>query len=207
MPWELGLAETQQTLIKNKLRQRVTVQVDGQVKTGRDIVIATLLGAEEWGISTSALIVEGCILMRKCHLNTCPVGIATQNEELRKKFKGKPEHLVSYFTFLAMEVREIMASLGFRTIDEMVGQSQCLTTKKDISFWKHKNIDLSPILFKPETDLPIIKNETQDHGIDDSLSWKMLEASKLAIEENELRKLILILKIRTELSEQFSHTN
>ena len=184
LPWELGLAETQQTLIKNKLRQRVTVQVDGQVKTGRDIVIATLLGAEEWGISTSALIVEGCILMRKCHLNTCPVGIATQNEELRKKFKGKPEYLVSYFTFLAMEVREIMASLGFRTIDEMVGQSQCLTTKKDILFWKHKNIDLSPILFKPETDLPIIKNENQDHGIDDSLSWKMLEVSKLAIEEN-----------------------
>lgn len=184
LPWELGLAEAHQTLIKNKLRQRVTLQVDGQVKTGRDIVIATLLGAEEWGISTSALIVEGCILMRKCHLNTCPVGIATQNEELRKKFKGKPEHLVSYFTFLAMEVREIMASLGFRTIDEMVGQSQCLTTKKDISFWKHKNIDLSPILFKPETDLPIIKNENQDHGINDSLSWKMLEAAKLAIEEN-----------------------
>lgn len=185
LPWELGLAETQQTLIKNKLRHRVTLQVDGQVKTGRDIVIATLLGAEEWGISTSALIVEGCILMRKCHLNTCPVGIATQNEELRKKFKGKPEHLVSYFTFLAMEVREIMASLGFRTIDEMVGQSQCLTTKKDVSFWKHKQIDLSPIFFKSETDLPIIKSEDQDHGISDSLSWKMLEASQNAINENQ----------------------
>jgi len=185
LPWELGLAETQQTLIKNKLRHRVTLQVDGQVKTGRDIVIATLLGAEEWGISTSALIVEGCILMRKCHLNTCPVGIATQNEELRKKFKGKPEHLVSYFTFLAMEVREIMASLGFKTIDEMVGQSQCLTTKKNVSFWKHKQIDLSPIFFKSETDLPIIKSEDQDHGISDSLSWKMLEASQNAINENQ----------------------
>jgi len=185
LPWELGLAETQQTLIKNKLRHRVTLQVDGQVKTGRDIVIATMLGAEEWGISTSALIVEGCILMRKCHLNTCPVGIATQNEELRKKFKGKPEHLVSYFTFLAMEVREIMASLGFKTIDEMVGQSQCLTTKKDVSFWKHKQIDLSPIFFKSETDLPIIKSEDQDHGISDSLSWKMLEASQNAINENQ----------------------
>src|ERR1700710_1213542 len=127
LPWELGLAETHQTLVRNKLRSRIVLQADGQMKTGRDLAIATLLGAEEWGISTSALIVEGCILMRKCHLNTCPVGIATQNEELRKKFKGKPEHLVSYFTFLAMEVREIMASLGFRTIDEMVGQSQCLT--------------------------------------------------------------------------------
>ena len=194
LPWELGLAETQQTLIKNKLRQRVTVQVDGQVKTGRDIVIATLLGAEEWGISTSALVVEGCILMRKCHLNTCPVGIATQNEELRKKFKGKPEHLVNYFTFLAMEVREIMASLGFRSIEEMVGQSQCLTTKKDISFWKHKNIDLSPILYKPETDLSIIKSEVQDHGIDDSLSWKMLEAAKLAMDENGSAEADFIIK-------------
>ena len=184
LPWELGLAETHQTLIKNKLRQRVTVQVDGQMKTGRDLVMATLLGAEEWGIATSALIVEGCILMRKCHLNTCPVGIATQNEELRKKFTGKPEHLVSYFTFLAMEVREIMASLGFRTIDEMVGQSQCLEKKKEIKFWKHQNIDLSGLLYKMETDLPIVKAEEQDSGLDESLSWKMLEASKSALENN-----------------------
>jgi glutamate synthase (NADPH/NADH) large chain len=184
LPWELGLAETHQTLIKNKLRQRVTVQVDGQMKTGRDLVMATLLGAEEWGIATSALIVEGCILMRKCHLNTCPVGIATQNEELRKKFTGKPEHLVSYFTFLAMEVREIMASLGFRTIDEMVGQSQCLEKKKEIKFWKHQNIDLSGLLYKMETDLPIVKAEEQDSGLDESLSWKMLEVSKSALENN-----------------------
>ncbi len=184
LPWELGLAETHQTLIKNKLRQRVTVQVDGQMKTGRDLVMATLLGAEEWGIATSALIVEGCILMRKCHLNTCPVGIATQNEELRKKFTGKPEHLVSYFTFLAMEVREIMASLGFRTIDEMVGQSQCLEKKKEIKFWKHQNIDLSGLLYKMETDLPIIKAEEQDSGLDESLSWKILEASKSALQNN-----------------------
>ncbi|WP_313269805.1 glutamate synthase large subunit [Epilithonimonas vandammei] len=184
LPWELGLAETHQTLIKNKLRQRVTVQVDGQMKTGRDLVMATLLGAEEWGIATSALIVEGCILMRKCHLNTCPVGIATQNEELRKKFTGKPEHLVSYFTFLAMEVREIMASLGFRTIDEMVGQSQCLEKKKEIKFWKHQNIDLSQLLYKMETDLPIVKAEEQDNGLDESLSWKMLEVSKSALENN-----------------------
>ena len=117
LPWELGLVETHQTLIKHKLRQRVTVQTDGQIKTGRDIVMATLMGAEEWGIATSALIVQGCILMRKCHENTCPVGITTQNGELRKKFTGNADHLVNYFTFLATETREIMASLGFRTVD------------------------------------------------------------------------------------------
>ena len=182
LPWELGLAETHQTLIKNKLRQRVTVQVDGQVKTGRDMVIATLLGAEEWGVATSALIVEGCILMRKCHLNTCPVGIATQNEELRKRFTGKAEYLVNYFTFLAMEMREVMASLGFRTVDEMVGQSQCLEKKKDIGFWKHQQIDLSQLLHKVETDLPIIKAEEQDLGLADSLSWKMLDVAQEVIE-------------------------
>ncbi|WP_419495100.1 glutamate synthase large subunit [Chryseobacterium bernardetii] len=184
LPWELGLAETHQTLIKNKLRQRVTLQVDGQMKTGRDLAIATLLGAEEWGIATSALIVEGCILMRKCHLNTCPVGIATQKEELRKKFKGKAEHLVNYFKFLAMEVREIMANLGFRTIDEMVGQSQCLERKTDITFWKHQRIDLSRILYKIETDLPVIKSEEQDVGLDHSISWKMVEAAQYALQNN-----------------------
>ena len=184
MPWELGLAETHQTLIKNKLRQRVTLQVDGQMKTGRDLAIATLLGAEEWGIATSALIVEGCILMRKCHLNTCPVGIATQKEELRKKFKGKAEHLVNYFKFLATEVREIMANLGFRTIDEMVGQSQCLERKTNITFWKHQRIDLSRILYKIETDLPVIKSEEQDAGLDHSISWKMVEAAQYALQNN-----------------------
>ncbi|KPH13404.1 glutamate synthase large subunit [Chryseobacterium sp. ERMR1:04] len=184
LPWELGLSEMHQTLIKNKLRQRVTIQADGQVKTGRDLVIATLLGAEEWGIATSALIVEGCILMRKCHLNTCPVGIATQNKELRKKFNGKAEHLVNYFTFLAMEVREIMASLGFRTIDEMVGQSQCLEKKSDIKFWKHQHIDVSRLLQKIETDLPIIKSEKQDKDLDTSISWKMLEAAQEALQNN-----------------------
>ena len=184
LPWELGLAETHQTLIKNKLRQRVTLQVDGQVKTGRDLAIATLLGAEEWGIATSALIVEGCILMRKCHLNTCPVGIATQNEDLRKQFKGKVEHLINYFTFLATEMREIMASLGFRTVDEMVGQSQCLGKKKETYFWKHEHIDLTQLIQKVETDLSIIKSEDQDHGLDDSLTWKLLETAKEALENN-----------------------
>lgn len=184
LPWELGIVETHQTLIKNKLRHRVVLQVDGQLKTGRDIVMATLLGAEEWGIGTSALVVEGCILMRKCHLNTCPVGVATQDENLRKKFTGKAEHLVNYFTFLAMEVRELMASLGFRTVDEMVGQSQCLERKTKIDFWKHQHIDLARLLHKVETNLPIIKAEEQDHGINDSLSWEMLAFAKDAINNN-----------------------
>lgn len=185
LPWELGLVETHQTLIKNKLRQRVTIQSDGQIKTGRDIVIATLLGAEEWGVATSTLIVQGCILMRKCHLNTCPVGIATQNPDLRAKFSGSADHLVNYFTFLATEVRELMAVLGFRTINEMVGQYQCLTKREDLKHWKHQNIDLSEFLKKIETDLPIFKSEEQDHGLQTSLSWEMLDVSKQAIENNE----------------------
>jgi glutamate synthase (NADPH/NADH) large chain len=184
LPWELGLVETHQTLIKNKLRQRVTVQTDGQIKTGRDIVIATLLGAEEWGIATSALIVQGCILMRKCHLNTCPVGIATQNPDLRAKFSGAADHVVNYFTFLAQEVREIMANLGFRTIEEMVGQYQCITKREDLKFWKFQNIDLSLFLEKIDTELPLVKSEEQDHGLDDSISWKMLEAAKDALANN-----------------------
>ncbi len=182
LPWELGLVEAHQTLIKNKLRQRVTIQADGQIKTGRDIVIATLLGAEEWGVATSALVVSGCILMRKCHLNTCPVGVATQNPELRKKFKGNPEHLVNYFKFLATEVRELMANLGFRNIDEMVGQYQCLTKREDLKHWKYQNIDLSLFLQKIETELSLTKIENQDNGLSNSLSWAMLEAGKEAIE-------------------------
>ena len=184
LPWELGLVETHQTLIKNKLRQRVTIQTDGQIKTGRDIVIATLLGAEEWGVATSALVVSGCILMRKCHMNTCPVGVATQNKELREKFTGNPDHVVNYFKFLATEVREIMASLGFRTIDEMVGQYQCLVKKDGLKHWKHQNVDISAFLQKFENELPMIKSEPQDNEMDDSLSWKMLEASIGAIENS-----------------------
>lgn len=194
LPWELGLAETHQTLIKNKLRQRVTLQVDGQVKTGRDLVVATLLGAEEWGIATSALIVEGCILMRKCHLNTCPVGIATQNGELRKKFNGKVEHLVNYFRFLAMEVREIMAYLGFKTIDEMVGQSQCLERKPGVNFWKHQHIDLSRLLQKLETDLSLIKTEEQDGGLETSISWQMIEVAQDALQNNTTMEAVFDIK-------------
>jgi len=183
LPWEMGLVETHQTLIKNQLRQRVVIQTDGQIKTGRDIVIATLLGAEEWGVATSALIVEGCILMRKCHLNTCPVGVATQNPELRKQFTGKVEHVVNYFTFLAMEVREIMASLGFKTINEMIGQYQCLTKRNDLTFWKHQTVDLSRFLQRIYSSHSMYMSEKQEHGLDASMSWKMLEVAKNAIEK------------------------
>ncbi|HMU04985.1 MAG TPA: glutamate synthase-related protein, partial [Saprospiraceae bacterium] len=151
IPWELGLAETHQTLVKNKLRDRVTLQTDGQIRTAKDMAVATMLGAEEWGIATAALVVSGCILMRKCHLNTCPVGIATQDESLREKYDGKVEYLVNYFTFLAMEMREIMAKLGFRTVNEMVGRSDMLSYDLSDKYWKYRQLDLSPILFRPQT--------------------------------------------------------
>ncbi|WP_207496099.1 glutamate synthase large subunit [Aridibaculum aurantiacum] len=183
LPWELGLAETHQTLVKNKLRSRVVVQTDGQLKTGRDVAIATLLGAEEWGIATAALVVEGCIMMRKCHLNTCPVGIATQDKELRKRFKGDADHVVNFFKFITQELREIMAELGFRTIDEMVGQVDCLYQKPNSTHWKYKNLDLSPILYKepaaPETRL--YNQEAQDHALDNLLDWQLLEAAQPAL--------------------------
>ncbi|MBK5271123.1 MAG: glutamate synthase subunit alpha, partial [Bacteroidia bacterium] len=146
LPWELGLAETHQTLVKNKLRSRVTVQADGQLKTGRDIAIAALLGAEEWGIATAALVVEGCIMMRKCHMNTCPVGVATQNPVLRKRFNGNPDHVVNFFKFIVQELREIMADLGFKTVNEMIGQVENLEPRDNITHWKFNKIDLSPIL-------------------------------------------------------------
>src|SRR5205814_3605311 len=134
------LAETHQTLVKNKLRSRVVVQADGQMKTGRDIAVAALLGAEEWGIATAALVVEGCIMMRKCHLNTCPVGVATQDPELRKRYTGNPDHVVNLFKFLAEELREIMAELGFRTINEMVGQVDELEMRENINHWKYSKL-------------------------------------------------------------------
>ena len=151
LPWELGLSETHQTLVRNRLRSRITVQADGQMKTPRDLAIATLLGAEEWGVATAALIVEGCTMMRKCHLNTCPVGIATQDKELRARYKGQVEHVVNFFTFMAEGLRELMAELGFRTINEMVGQTQCLDIRDNIDHWKFKGVDLSPILYKEPT--------------------------------------------------------
>jgi glutamate synthase (NADPH/NADH) large chain len=182
LPWELGLAETHQTLVKNKLRGRISIQADGQLRTGRDIVIATLLGAEEYGVATAALVSVGCIMMRKCHLNTCPVGIATQNKELRALFSGKPEHVVNMFTFMAMEVREIMAQLGFRTINEMVGQSQYLTPRTSIDHWKLKHLDLSRILFKEDADVALYKQEEQDHGIESVLDKTLIVDAKEALE-------------------------
>ena len=187
LPWELGLAETHQTLVMNKLRSRVVVQADGQMKTGRDIAIATLLGAEEWGVATAALVVEGCIMMRKCHMNTCPVGVATQDPELRKRFTGDPEHVVNFFRFIVQELREIMAELGFRTINEMVGQSQALQVRENITHWKYSKLDLSPILYKERTSAHtgLYKQEEQDHGLADVLDWKLLEAAKPALESQQ----------------------
>ncbi len=188
LPWELGLAETQQTLVRNKLRDRVTLQTDGQIRTGRDLAIATLLGAEEWGIATAALVVQGCILMRKCHLNTCPVGIATQDPELRDKFNGNADHIVNYFTFLARDLREIMANLGFRTVNEMVGKVEMLKPKQDIKHWKYKHLDLSPILYKEpaEPHINFYKVVQQDHGMDNILDWQLIETAKGALEERQM---------------------
>ena len=148
-PWELGLAETQQTLVLNQLRSRIRVQVDGQLRTGRDVVIGALLGADEFGFATAPLVVEGCIMMRKCHLNTCPVGVATQDPELRKRFTGQPEHVVNFFFFIAEEVREIMASLGVRTFSELVGRADLLDTKTGITHWKAQGLDFSRIFHLP----------------------------------------------------------
>lgn len=187
LPWELGLAETHQTLVKNKLRSRVVVQADGQMKTGRDIAIAALLGAEEWGVATAALVVEGCIMMRKCHLNTCPVGVATQDPELRKRFTGNADHVVNFFRFLVQELREIMAELGFKTVNEMVGQVDSLQMRENINHWKYSKLDLSPILYKEPASLytGLYCAEEQDHGLADVLDWKLLEAAKPAIEKKE----------------------
>ncbi len=186
LPWELGVAEAQQTLVKNKLRGRVVLQTDGQIRSARDIAIATLLGAEEWGVATAALIVEGCIMMRKCHLNTCPVGVATQDPELRRRFNGKVEHVVNFFKFLTQELRELMAELGFRTIDEMVGQADELKMRDGIDHWKYKNLDLSQLLYREKEDgTSVYACETQDHLMQDILDWKLLEAAQPALENGE----------------------
>ena len=187
LPWELGLAETHQTLVKNKLRSRVVVQADGQMKTGRDIAIAALLGAEEWGVATAALVVEGCIMMRKCHMNTCPVGVATQDPELRKRFAGNADHVVNFFKFLVQELREIMAELGFRTVNEMVGQVDSLQMRENIHHWKFSKLDLSPILYREPSSVytSLYCTEEQDHGLADVLDWKLLQAAKPALEKKE----------------------
>lgn len=183
LPWEIGLAETHQTLLRNKLRNRITVQTDGQIRTGRDLAIATLLGAEEWGIATAALVVEGCILMRKCHLNTCPVGVATQNPELRKRFKGKPEHVVNFFTFLAEDLREVMASLGFRTVNEMVGHTEVLTPKAKVGH-NSSSFDFSALLAPAKIAVGdgSFKQREQDHELFLSKDWSILNQVKGALE-------------------------
>lgn len=184
LPWELGLAETQQVLVANGLRDRIVVQTDGQMKTAKDVLIGALLGAEEWGIATGALIAMGCIMLRKCHLNTCSVGVATQDPELRKKFAGTPDAVVNYFMFLAEGLRELMAKLGFRTVEEMVGRVDKLKVRDNIDHWKAKTLDLSPILVKPETlpqDHPY-QCITQDHGLDKALDNQLIDLSKEAID-------------------------
>ena len=186
-PWELGLAETQQTLVMNWLRGRITVQADGQMKTGRDVVIAALLGADEMGFATAPLVVEGCIMMRKCHLNTCPVGVATQDPVLRERFKGRPEHVVNFFFFVAEEVREIMASLGFRTFEEMIGRVDLLDTRRGIEHWKAQGLDFSRVFASPKVPDHVARRraEKQDHNLDRALDVKLIQLARKAIDNGE----------------------
>ncbi|WP_038183291.1 glutamate synthase large subunit [Vibrio rhizosphaerae] len=187
LPWELGLAETHQTLLKNGLRNRIVVQADGQMKTPRDLAIATLLGAEEWGVATAALVVEGCIMMRKCHKNTCPVGIATQNKTLRERFDGRVEDVVTFFRYMAQGLREIMAELGFRTIDEMVGQANKLKVRSDIEHWKYRNLDLSPLLHmeSPRSGDGIFCQTTQNHALENILDRQLIEVAQPALKDGK----------------------
>ncbi|GAB4457867.1 MAG: glutamate synthase large subunit [Armatimonadaceae bacterium] len=187
IPWELGLAETQQVLVMNNLRGRVRLQVDGQMRTGRDVVVAALLGAEEFGFSSTPLVAQGCIMMRVCHLGTCPVGIATQDPVLRKKFAGTPENVINYFFFVAEEVRQLMAQLGFRTVDEMVGRVDMLKASHEVRHWKARGLDLSPILHqaKVEAGVAIRCVERQDHGLDGALDYHLISQAKPALEEGK----------------------
>ncbi|MEY3663808.1 MAG: hypothetical protein RI919_1324, partial [Actinomycetota bacterium] len=181
-PWELGLAEAQQTLMVNGLRGRVSVQVDGQMKTGRDVIIAALLGAEEYGFATAPLVVSGCILMRVCHLDTCPVGVATQNPTLRERFTGQADHVVNFFEFLAQEVREYLAALGFRSLDEAIGRSELIDVNRAITHWKADGLDLTPILAAPSvpTDSPRRRVSSQDHELEKHFDFKLLELANPA---------------------------
>jgi glutamate synthase (NADPH/NADH) large chain len=186
-PWEIGLAETQQTLVLNRLRGRVIVQVDGQMKTGRDVVIGALLGADEFGFATAPLVVEGCIMMRKCHLNTCPVGVATQDPELRKRFTGQPEHVVNYFFFVAEEVRELMASLGIRKFDDLIGRADLLDTQAGIEHWKIHGLDFSKIFYQPNIEKEVSRrhSEEQSHGLEQALDNELIKLAKPALEKRE----------------------
>ena len=186
-PWEIGLAETQQTLVLNRLRSRIRVQVDGQMKTGRDVAIGALLGADEFGFATAPLVVEGCIMMRKCHLNTCPVGVATQDPVLRKKFSGKPEHVVNYFFFIAEEVRQIMAQLGIRKFDDLIGRADLLDMRQGIDHWKSRGLDFGRLFAQPQVSAQVARyqTETQDHGLEKALDVRLIEKSRAAIDKGE----------------------
>lgn len=195
-PWEIGLAETQQTLVLNRLRGRIRVQADGQMKTGRDVVIGALLGADEFGFATAPLVVEGCIMMRKCHLNTCPVGVATQDPTLRKKFTGKPEHVVNYFFFIAEEVRQIMAQLGIRKFDDLIGRTDLLDTRKGVEHWKAQGLDFSRLFAQPAVpaDVPRYHVATQDHLLDKALDVKLIERCQPAIQHGEKVRIMEVAK-------------
>jgi glutamate synthase (ferredoxin) len=199
LPWELGIAEAQQTLVMNGLRGRIVLECDGQLKTGKDVAIACLLGAEEFGFSTAPLVASGCIMMRACHLNTCPVGIATQDPELRKNFKGKPEHVINFMHFVAEELREIMAILGFRSINEMVGQSQKINMEDAVKNYKTKGINLSKILYKPDVpkNVSLKNNSKQNHNLEKVIDFKILSEAKLAIEK----------KVKMSLSYKIKNTD
>jgi glutamate synthase (NADPH/NADH) large chain len=186
-PWEIGLSETHQTLVLNRLRGRIAVQVDGGLRTGRDVVIGALLGADEFGFATAPLVVSGCIMMRKCHLNTCPVGVATQDPELRKRFTGKPEHVINYFFLVAEEVRKLMAKLGFRTFSEMIGRTDRLDMRRAVHHWKAKGIDLSRVLYRPDAagDVAVYNCEPQDHGLERALDLKLIPQAMPALERGE----------------------
>ncbi|HEV2431827.1 MAG TPA: glutamate synthase-related protein, partial [Burkholderiales bacterium] len=186
-PWELGLAETQQTLVLNRLRGRIAVQVDGQMKTGRDVVIGAILGADEFGFATAPLVVEGCIMMRKCHLNTCPVGVATQDPVLRRKFEGKPEHVVNYFFHVAEEARELMAQLGVRSLNELIGRTEFLDNRKGIEHWKARGLDFSRIFAMPKMPPEVSRfhNEVQNHGLEKALDNRLIELAQPALERGE----------------------
>ncbi len=209
LPWELGVAESHQTLVKNKLRDRVVLQTDGQMRTGRDLAIATLLGAEEWGVATAALVVEGCVLMRKCHLNTCPVGIATQNPDLRARFNGKVENVINYFVFLATELREIMAQLGFRTINEMVGQVQLLKIRSQVQqHQKYRDLDLTAILYKEPADESVgqYKKIGQDHELENVLDRKLINlASESIVKKKKMSAQFSIFNTDRSVGAMLSH--
>src|SRR6185312_3882584 len=184
IPWELGLAEAHQVLVMNDLRGRVRLQTDGKLQTGRDVAIAAMLGAEEFGFSTAPLVALGCIMMRKCHLNTCPVGIATQDPALRAKFGGQPEHVINFFFFIAEQVRQYMAKMGFRTFDEMVGRVEMLNARPAVDHWKAKGLDLSMILYNPRTPSRVARRcvQAQDHGLAEALDYKLIDHAREAIE-------------------------